>query len=88
MEDFSFATIPFQDAEAAMKKLNSLRELAQDDRPLAKLAKESEKKSDRNPNGVRDSGRRNFRRGPSDTRRPRGGAPDYAPRRDHTRRKY
>ncbi|WP_294600815.1 DEAD/DEAH box helicase [uncultured Rikenella sp.] len=87
MEDFSFATIPFQDAEAAMKKLNSLRELAQDDRPLAKLAKESEKKSDRNPNGVRDNGR-NFRRGPRDSYQRRSGSQTYAPRRDHTRRKH
>lgn len=87
MDDFSFATIPFQDAEAAMKKLNSLRELAQDDRPLAKLAKESEKQSDRNPNGVRDSGR-NYRRGPRDSYQRRGGSQDYSKRRDHTRRKY
>lgn len=87
MDDFSFATIPFQDAEAAMKKLNSLRELAQDDRPLAKLAKESEKQSDRNPNGVRDNGR-NYRRGPRDSYQRRGGSQDYSKRRDHTRRKY
>ncbi len=87
MDDFSFATIPFQDAEAAMKKLNSLRELAQDDRPLAKLAKESEKQSDRNLNGVRDSGR-NYRRGPCDSYQRRGGSQDYSKRRDHTRRKY
>lgn len=87
MDDFSFATIPFQDAEAAMKKLNSLRELAQDDRPLAKLAKESEKQSDRNPNGVRDNGR-NYRRGPRDSYQRRGSSQDYSKRRDHTRRKY
>ena len=87
MDDFSFATIPFQDAEAAMKKLNSLRELAQDDRPLAKLAKESEKQSERNPNGVRDNGR-NYRRGPRDSYQRRGGSQDYSKRRDHTRRKY
>lgn len=88
MEDFSFATIPFRDAEAAMKKLNSLRELANDDRPLVKLAKEAEKKSDRNPNGVQDRGR-NYRRNPADGYDRRGGGRrDFVPRRDHSRRKY
>lgn len=90
LEDFSFATIPFRDAEAAMKKLNSLRELANDDRPLVKLAKESEKKSDRNPNGVSDRAR-NFRPGQgsasaSDRVGRRGGRQRTAPKRDYKRR--
>ncbi|MCC8062923.1 MAG: DEAD/DEAH box helicase [Rikenellaceae bacterium] len=93
MDDFSFATIPFQDAEAAMKKLNSLRELANDDRPLVKLAKESDKKSDRNPNAVADRPR-SYNRGGGDRggrggyNKRGGGRNDYAKPRDHSRRKY
>ena len=88
MENFSFATIPFRDAEAAMKKLNSLRELANDDRPLAKLATEPDKKSDRNPNGITDRGR-NYRRPSNDNYSHRkGGRQDFVPRRDHSRRKH
>lgn len=90
MEEFSFATIPFRDAEAAMKKLNSLRELANDDRPLAKLAKEPDKKSDRNPSGVADRGRNYRRRDDGDGGgRGRGAARRaFIPRRDHSRRKH
>ena len=90
MEEFSFATIPFRDAEAAMKKLNSLRELANDDRPLAKLAKEPDKKSDRNPSGIADRGRNYRRRDDGDGGgRGRGAARQaFVPRRDHSRRKH
>lgn len=65
MDEFSFATIPYKDAESAMKKLNSKRQLANDDRPLVKLAKEKERKSDRNPSGVTDR--------PRQYRKPQGG---------------
>lgn len=71
MEDFSFATIPFHDAETAMKKLNALKKLSKDSRPLAKIAKESDKQTDRNPHAVSDRPReyrRTERR--SNTRRP------------------
>lgn len=91
MDDFSFASIPFQDAEAALKKLNSLRELANDDRPLAKIAKEMDKKSDRNPNAVADRPR-NYNRGGGDrggyNKRSGGGRDNYSKPRDHSRRKY
>lgn len=92
LDEFSFATIPFQDAEAAMKKLNSLRELANDDRPLVKLAKESNKKSARNPNAVADRPR-NYKRGGDRGGRGGynkrgGGRNDYVKPRDHSRRKY
>lgn len=88
LEEFSFATIPFRDAEAAMKKLNSLRELANDDRPLVKLAKESEKRSDRNPNGVQDRGR-DFRKGkgPGAGNQRNAGASDRSARSDRNGRR-
>lgn len=48
MDDFSFVTVPFGDAEGVLKCLNSLKSLApQDDRPLATMAKEEHKSSDR-----------------------------------------
>lgn len=93
MDDFSFASIPFQDAEAALKKLNSLRELANDDRPLAKIAKEMDKKSDRNPNAVSDRPR-NYNRGGGDRggrggyNKRGGGRDNFSKPRDHSRRKY
>lgn len=91
MDDFSFASIPFQDAEAAMKKLNSLRELANDDRPLVKIAKEMDKRSDRNPNAVADRPR-NYNRSGGDrggyNKRSGGSRDSYSKPRDHSRRKY
>lgn len=94
MDEFSFATIPYKDAEAAMKKLNSLRQLANDDRPLVKLAKESDKKSDRSQNAVADRPRGNGgprRSGGRDGRshegnRGGGNRRDSAPRRGDRRR--
>lgn len=44
MDDFSFASIPFQDAEAAIKRLNSLHK---GDKPLVSMAKEDDKRSER-----------------------------------------
>lgn len=59
MDDFSFATIPYQDAEAAMRKLNAMK--TSDDRPLVTLAKEDNKKSDRS-GGYSSEGRPQQRR--------------------------
>jgi len=39
MEDFSFASVPFEDAEMVMKKLNSFK-MTDSDKPLVSLAKE------------------------------------------------
>lgn len=61
MDDFSFATIPFQDAEAAMKKLNAL---SQGDKPLVTLAKQEDKESERGEGGL--GGYRKGGRGGSD----------------------
>lgn len=49
MDDFSFATIPFQDAEAAMKRLNAM---SQGDKPLVTLAKQEDKQSERGEGGL------------------------------------
>lgn len=51
MDDFSFASIPFQDAESAIKRLNSLKSYGDSDKPLVSLAKEENKHSDRNEEG-------------------------------------
>lgn len=48
MDDFSFASIPFQDAEAAIKRLNSLHK---GDKPLVSMAKEEDKRSERPERG-------------------------------------
>lgn len=64
MDDFSFATIPFEDAEKAIKKLNSLKKLSHDDRPLVSIAKEDNQASERPIDAVSDRSRR---------RRPAGG---------------
>ncbi|MEG0655846.1 MAG: DEAD/DEAH box helicase [Mucinivorans sp.] len=44
LDDFSFASIPFQDAEVAIKRLNSLHK---GDRPLVSLAKEEDARTER-----------------------------------------
>ena len=49
MDDFSFATIPFHDAENAIRKLNKLSE---GDRPLVSIAKEESQKSERGEGGL------------------------------------
>lgn len=49
MDDFSFATIPFEDAEKAMKKLNAM---SQGDKPLVTLAKQEDKASERGEGGL------------------------------------
>ncbi|MEG1608126.1 MAG: DEAD/DEAH box helicase [Mucinivorans sp.] len=81
MDDFSFATIPYHDAEQAIHKLNSIKKLSSDDRPLVTLAKEDNKRSDRSPYAVDDKPRR----------RASGGGPrrDFAgerPKRDYKKR--
>lgn len=95
MDEFSFASIPFQDAEVAMKKLNSLKQLANDDRPLVKIAKEMDKRSDRSSNAVDDRPRSYNRGGGGDrggynkrSGGDRGGRDSYSKPRDHSRRKY
>lgn len=61
MEDFSFATIPFEDAEKAIKKLNSLNKLKHDDRPLVSIAKEESQASERPIDAVKDRPRRDYK---------------------------
>ncbi len=51
MDEFSFATIPFHDAEQAIRKLNASGN-AVDERPLAKIAKEDEKQTERGEGGL------------------------------------
>lgn len=59
MDDFSFATVPFQDAENVMKTLNAISKLQPDNnRPLVTIATEDAKKSDRSENAVADRPRR------------------------------
>lgn len=45
MDDFSFASIPFADAEMAIRRLNEMT--AQGEKPLASIATETHQKSDR-----------------------------------------
>lgn len=59
MDEFSFATIPYEDAEKAIKKLNSMKQLRDDDRPLVSLAKEESQASERPIDAVKDRPRRN-----------------------------
>lgn len=59
MDEFSFATIPYEDAEKAIKKLNSMKQLRNDDRPLVSLAKEESQASERPIDAVKDRPRRN-----------------------------
>lgn len=48
MDDFSFVTIPFGDAESTIKRLNSLKKYApENDRPLVTMAKEENQAADR-----------------------------------------
>lgn len=51
MDDFSFASIPFQEAENAIKRLNSLKKYNEGDKPLVSLAKEENKQSERSDEG-------------------------------------
>lgn len=62
MDDFSFATIPYEDAEKAIKKLNSITKLRNDDRPLVSLAKEESQASERSIDAVADRPRRDYKR--------------------------
>lgn len=50
LDDFSFASVPFQDAENAMKCLNMMK--SKDDRPLVSLAKDDTQKSERGEGGM------------------------------------
>lgn len=59
MDDFSFATVPFQDAENAMKRLNKM---STDDRPLVSIAKEDQKQSERSQGAVSDRPGRKYGR--------------------------
>ncbi len=84
MDDFSFATIPFHDAEQAMRKLNKIDRLSKGDRPLVTLAKEEEKQSERGEGGLitdRGSYRKSYR---NEQGRPSKG---YG-KPEHTRRKH
>ncbi|CDN32169.1 DEAD-box ATP-dependent RNA helicase CshA [Mucinivorans hirudinis] len=58
MDTFSFASIPFEDAEKAIKKLNSIKKLQQDDRPLVSIAKEDTPQNDRPKSAVADRPKR------------------------------
>lgn len=58
LDDFSFASVPYNDAENVIKTLNSIGKLQKDDRPLVTLAKEDTQKSDRSQNSVEDRPRR------------------------------
>lgn len=78
MEDFSFASIPYQDAEAAIKKLNSLKKLANDDRPLVSIAKEENKATERPIDAVSDR--------PRSPRKPRGEYSADRPKREYKRK--
>lgn len=51
MDDFSFASIPFQEAENAIKRLNSLKKYNDSDKPLVSIAKEETKQSERSAEG-------------------------------------
>ncbi len=55
MDEFSFASVPYEDAEKVMKILNGISKLQTDDsRPLVTLAKEDNKQSDRSQSYVED----------------------------------
>ncbi|MEG0033515.1 MAG: DbpA RNA binding domain-containing protein, partial [Mucinivorans sp.] len=69
LDDFSFASIPFQDAETAIKRLNSLHK-GESDRPLVSLAKEEDQRSERPMGG--DYGDRSSRGGDRDRGGDRG----------------
>lgn len=58
MDDFSFASVPYNDAEAVIKKLNAITKLSKNDRPLVTLAKEDQQKSERSHSAVEDRPRR------------------------------
>lgn len=51
MDDFSFASIPFQDAEEAIKRLNSLKKYNDGEKPLVSIAKEENQRSERSEMG-------------------------------------
>lgn len=55
MDDFSFATVPYEDAEKVMRILNGISKLQPEDRrPLVTLAKEDNKRTDRSSSSVMD----------------------------------
>lgn len=58
MDEFSFASVPYNDAENVIKKLNAITKLQKDDRPLVTLAKEDAQKSERSQSAVADRPRR------------------------------
>lgn len=58
LDAFSFVSVPYNDAEAVIRKLNNITKLAKDGRPVATLAKEDNQKSERSQSSVEDRPKR------------------------------